>query len=160
MILTPFYLSLGSRADPYFGEQLPLRFTYGTHIRGVFAEANVAALFAVPQRFLDPGFVGSDLDCLFGSFFGTFFRRRRSAVLGSPLLFFRPALWYGLDGGFAFKHIFSHVQGAVTATELFDIWISVVARAEDVSVQFEVARGHSAGTGGIPITFFVPLQAF
>jgi hypothetical protein len=65
-----------------------------------------------------------------------------------------------LHWGFAFKHVFSDVQGTIAGAEFGDVWVSVVAGADYVSVDFKFSRCKSAWACWVAITFFVASESF
>jgi hypothetical protein len=57
--------------------------------------------------------------------------------------------------GFAFIQVLSNIKSAVAASVLCDVWVSVVAWTDYVSVKVEVSGGESAWTRGVAIPFFI-----
>lgn len=129
-------LSLPICLDADFAEELSLGFAYGTQIGRFLAEAYVAALSAVPHLPL----LLVRLSWRRGRRVSWFLSEGRCGNgVRSELLFSGSPFRDWLDRSLSFGYILSHVECAVAVSKLLYVGIAIVARADDVSVEFELA---------------------
>jgi len=118
-------------------KHFPLSLADRTNIGRVFTKTDVATLLTVPQSLLD-----------LRRFFGSYFRhcrrflqrclRSRTRRVGSSLFFLRPTLRNRVNRRFAFMQVLSHEKCAVTASKFLYVWVSIIARADYISVQLKI----------------------